>query len=153
MNKWIEVNGRIVRGHGVAGGGGDTPYPDSSIKLQAPHFLAGGLDLSVYHPASLNVSIAPRTLAAIRPEYTFPHVEWTPLHPPETFSFSRCAVVYQGKTYNSLIYYPHPETKEAHFQEATMLEVIAPFIPNIGYDSEVTLRLNRSEIILDSTAR
>jgi hypothetical protein len=63
------------------------------------------------------------------PALTFPLVEWTDLHPPETFSFSPCSVEFEGQEYQAYVYYPHPETKERHFQEPTMIEVLAPRIP------------------------
>ncbi len=76
----------------------------------------------------------------VEPEHTFRRVEWTPLHPPEDFSFSRCRILHAGREVEGWIYTPHPETKADHFQPPTMLEVLAPFLPGIAYGDEVTLR-------------
>jgi hypothetical protein len=114
--------------------------------MQKPFFLALGLDLSGYVEGTLNVSIAPRTFAVVSPEITFRRVEWTTLHPPEDFSFSRCRVTFRGVKVEGWVYYPHPETKIRHFQAATMIEVIAPWIAGLTYGVRVTLGLNPDEI-------
>jgi hypothetical protein len=48
------------------------------------------------------------------------------------------------------VYYPHPETKLRHFQDPSLLEVIAEPIPQIKYGDEVTIRLNPDEILISS---
>ncbi len=143
------VHGTIVAGHQVASGkGATTPYPDSALKLQSPHFLAGGLDITVYHQGTLNVSLAQHKALRVDGEYRFELVEWTPLHPPETFSFSRCQIAFGDQIYDGLVYYPHPETKETHFQGGSILEVLAPSIQGIAYGSQVTVIVNTNEVIL-----
>lgn len=145
----LELKGTIVAGHQVASGRGTTtPYPDSALKLQSPHFLASGLDISPYYQATLNISLAQHNVLRVDGEYRFELVEWTPLHPPETFSFSYCHLKYNGKLYNGLVYYPHPETKETHFQDASILEVLSSFIPDIAYGAHITVVVNTSEVIL-----
>jgi hypothetical protein len=86
----------------------------------------------------------------IKPEFTFYHVEWTNLHPPEHFSFSRCKVVYKDIEYEGWVYYPHPETKRRHFQNPSLLEVIAYPIPEIQYGDEVQVFVNPDEIVVSS---
>ena len=81
-----------------------------------------------------------------RQQYTFEHVAWTDLHPPETFSFSRCLVIFRGLSYDGWVYYPHPETKLRHFQNPSLLEVIALPIPEIGYGDQLLAHLNPAEI-------
>ncbi|MEM7114675.1 MAG: hypothetical protein AAF614_19725 [Chloroflexota bacterium] len=145
----LTVDGIIVAGHQVASGrGATTPYPDSALKLQSPHFLAGGLDISPYFQGTLNISLAQHDVLRVDGEYRFELVEWTPLHPPETFSFSRCHLEYKGQLYDGLVYYPHPETKEAHFQDASILELLSPFIPDIAYGAHITVIVNTNEVIL-----
>jgi hypothetical protein len=73
-------------------------------------------------------------------------VAWTDLHPPETFSFSGCRVLFRGLEYDGWVYYPHPETKLRHFQNLSLLEVIALPIPGIGYGEDLQVKLNRFEI-------
>lgn len=143
------IHGTVVAGHQVASGKGETtPYPDSALKLQSPHFLAGGLDISPYYPGTLNISLAQHAVLRVDSDYRFELVEWTSLHPPETFSFSHCHLEYKGQLYDGLVYYPHPETKEAHFQDASILEVLALFIPDIAYGAPIAVIVNTSEVIL-----
>ncbi|MBP0012578.1 MAG: hypothetical protein J7545_14050 [Roseofilum sp. SBFL] len=67
----------------------------------------------------------------VEPEFTFRSVNWTEHTLPEDFSFSRCRVSFQEQKYDSLIYYPHPETKIRHFQNPSILEILAPLIQEI----------------------
>ncbi|HRJ74846.1 MAG TPA: hypothetical protein PLX90_02565, partial [Anaerolineales bacterium] len=90
--------------------------------------------------------IAPLTFKMRQPEFTFEKVEWTDLHPPETFSFSRCNVIFKSKEYAGWVYYPHPETKKNHFQNPSLIEVIAIEIPNIQYGDSVDVEINEDEI-------
>ncbi len=84
----------------------------------------------------------------VKPEFTFPLVEWTDLHPPETFSFSRCRVKYEEKEYEGWVYYPHPETKKTHFQNPSLAEVITYEIANIKYGDAIELEINPQEITI-----
>ncbi|WP_348251232.1 hypothetical protein [Leptolyngbya subtilissima] len=114
--------------------------------MQMPFFAALGLDLTEYFKGTLNISINPRTFQLTDPELTFRQVEWTDRHPPEDFSFSRCRVLFQTSTYNSWIYYPHPETKKRNFQNPSIIEIIAPPIPNIKYGDRVKIEYNPLEV-------
>ena len=141
--------GILVRGHQVASRP-SKDYPYGTIEKQKPFFTALGLDLHGYFNGTLNISIAPLTFEMSSPELTFPLVEWTDLHPPETFSFSRCKVIFNGAEFQGWVYYPHPETKERHFQNPSLLEVIAHEIPNIHYGDSVEVEVNLDEITLRS---
>jgi hypothetical protein len=147
MNKRASVRGVIVEGYRVASGP-SRDYPYGALDRQRPIFKKLGLDLGAYFNGTLNVDIRPHTFELIRPEFTFYNVEWTDLHPPEHFSFSRCKVIHRGIEYEGWVYYPHPETKLRHFQDPSLLEVIAKPIPQIEYGDEVTLGLNPDEITL-----
>jgi hypothetical protein len=147
--KWLKVMGVVIRGHGVASGqADDRPYPDGSIRMQIPFFKELGLDLTEYYPATLNISITPFRFTVTNPEYTFRNVEWTHLHPPEHFSFSRCRITYDNKTYDGWIYYPHPETKKNHFQNDHILEIISQYVPDIGYGNKIEVIIKAEEIEL-----
>ena len=148
----ITLKGVVVEGHGVASGQGEkTPYPGSALELQSPHFAAGGLDLSSYHLGTINVSISPHTIKRLHAPYCFELVEWTHLHPPETFSFAPCQIIYQGQTYDGLVYYPHPETKLDHFQDPSILEILTSFVPGIKVGDSVQVSFNTEEIIIDDS--
>lgn len=145
MNKWISIHGVVVQGYRVASGP-SKDYPYGALDRQRPFFKTGGLDLDEYFNGSLNVDIRPFQFAMLKPEFTFHHVEWTDLHPPEHFSFSRCKVIFRNVEYDGWVYYPHPETKLRHFQNPALLEVIAMPIPEIQYGNEVDVLVNGEEI-------
>ena len=146
---WPEVKGVIIRGHGVASGrGAESPYPRGTVEMQKPFFAALGLDLAGFHEATLNVDLSPFLFRLLHPAHTFHRVEWTHLHPPETFSFSRCRIGHCGREVDAWIYTPHPETKADHFQPPTMLEILAPFLVGVSYGDAVTLRIAPEEVEL-----
>lgn len=141
------LSGILTRGHQVASRPSKA-YPYSSLEKQKPYFKARGLDLYKYFNGTLNVSIAPLTIEMSAPELTFPLVEWTDLHPPETFSFSRCKVIFKNQEYEGWVYYPHPETKCDHFQDSSLVEVITYQLSGIQYGDRLDLDLNTNEITI-----
>ena len=145
MGIFIDIPGVIIEGHHVASQP-SRDYPYAALERQIPHFKIRGLNLDRYYPGTLNVSIAPRRFVMLAPEYTFPLVDWTELHPPETFSFSCCKIQFKEKQYEGMVYYPHPETKIRHFQDPSVIEVLAEYIPGIDYGGKVELSLNPEEI-------
>jgi hypothetical protein len=144
---WTHLTGVLVQGHQVASRP-SAAYPYSSLEKQKPYFKKLGLDLSSYFNGTLNISIIPLEFAMTKPEFTFPLVEWTDLHPPETFSFSRCKVKFEGKEYAGWVYYPHPETKKTHFQNPSLIEVITYKIAKIEYGDGIELEINPLEITI-----
>ena len=145
MTNWIPVHGRIAQGYRVASGP-SADYPYGALDRQRPIFASRGLDLSRYFNGTLNVDIRPYKFQMLHPEFTFRDVEWTDLHPPEHFSFSRCKVIFRNLEYDGWVYYPHPETKIRNFQNPSLLEVIAMPIPGLGYGGEVDVLVNPAEI-------
>jgi hypothetical protein len=143
----ITVKGIVIAGHRVASGP-SKDYPYGTLEKQKPFFKALGLDLDAFYNGTLNISISPATFSMKNPEFTFQRVAWTDLHPPETFSFSKCAVSFEGSRYQGWVYYPHPETKERHFQQPSMIEVLSEFIPGIRYGAAIELELKTQEIEL-----
>ena len=135
----------VVPGHQIASGASsNNPYPAGSLEMQSPFFLAGGLDLSVYHRGTINLSIKPLKFSLQEPDYVFRDVHWADGYPPEDFLFADCQVRYQGRTHNAIIYYPDPATKIGHFQDPSTVEVLTDFLPGVTYGTEL-------EIILDTT--
>jgi hypothetical protein len=141
----ITVRGTVIEGHRVASEP-SSDYPYSTLEKQKPYFKALGLDLEYFYNGTLNVSIFPNTFEMSNPEFTFERVEWTDLHPPETFSFSKCTVTFVGRRYAGWVYYPHPETKIRNFQQPSMIEILAEYIPGIHYGDKVEIELNRDEV-------
>ena len=148
---WHRLTGILMQGHQVASRP-SAAYPYSSLEKQKPYFKERGFDLSPYFVGTLNISIAPLEFEMVNPEFTFPLVEWTDLHPPETFSFSRCRIKFEGKEYEGWVYYPHPETKLRNFQDPSLLEVIARSIPQIKYGDEVQVLVNPERIEISKPA-
>ncbi len=149
MSAFITLRGQIIGGHGVASGRSATsPYPQGSIAMQAPFFKALGLDLSDCFAGTLNLSIAPKAWKLLQAHHRFERLEWTHLHPPETFSFVRChlrAAADEAWT-NAWLYYPHPETKTMHMQGAHIMEIIAPRMNACMVGGSLQLRLDSQYI-------
>jgi hypothetical protein len=136
----MQVSGIVERGHQVASGRAESsPFPAGTIELQAPVFAQLGLDLSGAFMGTINVSIEPFCFRFLKPDYTFTDVKWTESHPPENFSFARCSLTFEGRTYPAWIYYPHPETKISHFHPPSLIEIITQPIDNLSYGSKVDL--------------
>ncbi|WP_036478179.1 hypothetical protein [Myxosarcina sp. GI1] len=149
MHPEQKITGVVKSGHRVASGSGeDSPYDRGTLEMQLPFFKQLGLDLSPYFSGTLNISIAPHTFEIERPKYTFKNVKWHPNYPAETFSFSPCQIIFNDISYSGLIYYPHPETKIGHFQDDSVLEVIALPIANIAYGDRVLIAVNPQEIAI-----
>jgi hypothetical protein len=141
------VSGIVVEGHRVASGL-SKDYPYGTLEKQMPFFKELGFDLTRFFSGTLNISIAPQRFALILPKYTFRKVAWTELHPPEDFSFSPCRVHFRGGEYEGYIYYPHPETKIRHFQNPSLIEVIAARIPDMSYGERLELEVDFREILI-----
>ena len=146
---WILLPGVLAQGYRVASGP-SRDYPYGALDRQRPLFKARGLDLEDYFNGTLNIDIRPAAFRVLKPEFTFPLVEWTDLHPPETFSFSRCRVVFHDQEYDGWVYYPHPETKLRNFQDPSLLEVIARPIEGIRYGDKLFVWVNGDEIEVTS---
>jgi hypothetical protein len=145
-DQWITLKGKLQKGYRVASGPSEA-YPEyGSIEKQKPYFKELGLDLDHVFNGTLNVSIKPHEFVIANPEYQFTNVKWTELTNAEDFSFSHCKIKYQGIEYDGYIYYPDPKTKKEHFQSASTIEVLAPFIDDIKYGDELEISLNSAEI-------
>ena len=151
--EWL--TGRLCAGHGVASGtSNESPYPDGTIRMQSPVFKALGLDLSSCYFGTLNIDFAPLEVSLSNPDHLFERVHWTELHPPETFSFWRVEIK-AGATdvVNGWIYYPHPKTKERHWQPPTTLELLAPRLRGVEPGSNIHLLDQSGRIKLVDTVR
>lgn len=147
MKNLVTVTGIVERGHQVASGNArDSPYERGTIEMQLPFFRDLGLDLDGFYLGTINISIAPHTFKFRQPSFTFKEVKWHPNYAAETFSFSPCKIIARQVSYDGLIYYPHPETKIGHFQDDSILEAIAPSIPNLSYGDRLILLLDPQEI-------
>lgn len=141
------LQGTVQQGHGVASGkSASSPYPQGSIAMQAPLFKTLGLDLSDCYLGTLNVAIDATAWNIVQPTHRFERLQWTDLHPPETFSFVRCGITYDNTTVQGWLYYPHPETKAAHWQNGNVMEIIAPRLAGVGYGAQLRLEFAQGAI-------
>lgn len=136
------ARGVVVAGHGVASGrAGDPRFPGGTLRMQAPHFAALGLDLTPYWPGTLNLDVAPRRFEPLAPRWTFRDVRWHEVEPPESFSFVEARLAWRGRESPALVYWPHPETKPEHHQPSGVVEVLAPRLEGLGPGGEAWLEL------------
>jgi hypothetical protein len=143
----VWAQGILRKGYGVASGP-SPDYPFGALERQVPFFRARGLDLEGLFLGTLNIDIRPLVFEMRRPEFAFRDVLWTDLHPPEHFSFSRCRVAYAEAEFEGWLYYPHPETKLRHFQDASLMEVIAPFIPGLAIGDALRIGVDPDRVVL-----
>ena len=137
------IAARLVEGHRVASGlNGDVRFPGGTLRMQFPHFLALGLDLTAFHLGTLNVSISPLAYRVVKPRHTLTQVKWHHTEPAEDFSFFDVRVRPAGlPAITGLIYFPHPDTKPEHFQQPDVLELLLPFIKGLRYGMVLTLEV------------
>jgi len=145
--KFIIISGTVIEGVKFTSGiAANCPFPSGTLSMQTPFFKQKGLDLNENFQATLNVSIKPRTCTLINPEFTFPNVKWYPDHDPDTFSFSRCSIIFEELTIDAFAYFHHPKNREGQFWKDSVIEIIAPYLPGLRYGQTVQLELNPEEI-------
>ena len=113
--------------------------PAGTIALQAPFFRAAGIDLSQYFPGTLNVDLAPHVPPAPQPVFDA-RLRWFGAL-EERFLLTPIALRHAGVVHEGLWYYPHPETKPAHFQRPTVVELLLPWVPGLGEGGQVDVGL------------
>ncbi|MBT8206569.1 MAG: hypothetical protein KJO20_14465 [Eudoraea sp.] len=141
------VNGLVIQGHAVASGKGkDARYPDGTLRLQAPFFLEGGLDINRFYTGTINLDVSPYTFEIRRPKYFFREIKWSPYIPPENFYFFDLIAYYQKEVYEGLIYMPDPETKTDHHQHTQLLELLLPELQNLNYGDNLKIRVPNDQL-------
>jgi hypothetical protein len=147
---WQTIPARVVEGHRVASGQNGNPlFSGGTLRMQAPHFRALGVDLGTYHGGTLNVSIAPRHYRVIKPRLTFRQVKWHPTEPAEDFSFFDVRLLRAAAPpVGGFIYYPHPDTKPAHFQDPDVLELLLPFVDGLSYGATLRLEVPPEQMLI-----
>ena len=155
MTPWQIFPARVVVGHRVASGFNHDPrFPGGTLRMQAPYFLALGLDLSAFYMGTINASISPLRYRLARARYTFRKVKWHPTEAAEDFSFIDVGLTRPvGPPLPGLIYYPHPETKPEHFQQPDVLELLLPFVDGLSRGAELSLRIPAEQMVIESSDR
>lgn len=141
----------VVEGHRVASGlNGNPRFPGGTMRMQLPFFKALGLDLSPYHPGTLNVSVAPLMYRVVKPKLTFWNLKWHPVEPAEDFSFFDVTVPRdEAQPVRGLIYFPHPDTKPEHFQKPDVLELLLPWTDGLTYGTRIRLEVSPGQMIFE----
>lgn len=83
-------------------------------------------------------------------KFRIENVKRTDLHPPEEFSFMPCDISHRAVTVKGWLYYPHPETKAAHWQATRFMEIIAPRLEGLGYGRQIDLRFPDGSLLIAS---
>ncbi|PWL38837.1 hypothetical protein DKG77_11385 [Flagellimonas aquimarina] len=145
----MTIRAKVIPGYGAASGKKEDPrYPGGTILMQTPYFKRLGLDLSTYHPGTLNVDISPFSYSIRKPKFFFNQIKWTNHIPPENFYFFDIIVEYKKVKYEGLIYMPDPKTKTEHKQSKTTLELILPKIDGIMYDDVLGIKIDQQQIAM-----
>ena len=146
------ISARVVQGHRVASGlNGNPRFPGGTLRMQTPHFLKLGFDMSHLYVGTLNVSIAPLCYRVIKARHTFRNVKWHPTEPAEDFSFFDVRAIHpDASAITGFIYFPHPDTKPEHFQQPDVLELLLPFMKDLHYGMELKLEIPSVQMIVES---
>jgi len=134
---------RYLAGHGVASGKTPDPrFPLGTLQMQAPFILKGGLDLSLYHSGTLNLSLLCASIKFLKPDFFFSQVKWSEDLPAENFSFYPCALRKNNSScwVNGFIYWPHPSTKPEFHHPPKTYEILAPTMPDLQLGELMDLR-------------
>ena len=140
---------QFASGLAVGRVGEGSPFGAGTLALQHPHFRARGFDLTEAVPGlfwgTINVALD-RALRLGRADLTLEQVDWTAgaapaaRIAPETFSFVRCCLAYDGHYHPGWIYYPHPETKPGtNAHRFDRLEVLAAPVAGLAYGEAVAV--------------
>ena len=64
-----------------------------------------------------------------------------------------CDITHYAATVQGWPYYPHPETKAAHWQDASVMGVIAPRLERLGYGGQIDLSFPDGSLFIDTLTR
>ncbi len=138
----MRIKGIISPGHGVASGKTEDPrYPKGTLKAQFDFFKERGLDLSPYYLGTINLDIAPFEYLIKSPKLFLSDVDWSEYIPAENFYFFDLKAYCNTQMFQGLVYMPDPETKVEHEQRRTILELILPKIPDLGYGDIIEIEV------------
>ncbi|MGB5236117.1 MAG: hypothetical protein WBM43_09630 [Flavobacteriaceae bacterium] len=143
----MNINGIVVRGHGVASGQSNDPrYPEGTLVKQLPFFKEKGLDLTTYYPGTINLDVSPFEYEIIEPYRFFKEIRWSEYIPAENFYFFNFVVFRNHRRIGGLIYMPDPDTKIEHNQGASILELILPKIENLNYGDSLKIDVPNTQL-------
>ncbi len=141
-----ELDGIVVRGHGVASGIGIN-QDEGSIKKQK-RFFDKIIDWEHFWPGTINVSISPNRYLWKNNKATYEGINWHVDQPKEDFGISKCKITVKGESHDAWAYCPLPKTKTQNLHDPTMIEIIAPKIEGLEYGDKVSVVLNDNDFIV-----
>ena len=145
----VHFNFTVVPGHQVASGlASNSPYPNGTIALQKPFFLASGLDLSAIFCGTINAQLNCQKIRLIRWDHECQQVKWLKDVPAEDFRFAKCTIIRCKVRYCAYIYHVVAVSKVDHFQADNVLELLAPKIADLKYGDICTLEMNENMLEL-----
>jgi hypothetical protein len=145
----LYVEGVIEPGFGHASGTRSGRYPQGTINLQRPHFLARGLDISHCFAGTINLSIAPRQYRVKRPEFVLRDISWMEGRRPENFFIGRCRICGASAPVDGFIYFPDPSTKESSCDSPSHFQLLGPFVPDLTYGARLGVQFRSEEFELE----
>ena len=132
----------------------DPRFPEGTISMQKPHFEKCGFMMDKFFLGTINLDISPFGYELVKPCSSCDYVRWSPVMPPENFSFFKCCLWVSRKIgreiYPAYIYMPHPSTKPGFFQPENIIEVIAPYISNLHYGATVELSATKDSVLFNN---
>ena len=132
----------------------DPRFPEGTISMQKPHFEKCGFMMDKFFLGTINLDISPFGYKLVKPCSSCDYVRWSPVMPPENFSFFKCCLWVSRKIgreiYPAYIYMPHPSTKPGFFQPENTIEVIAPYISNLHYGTIVELSATKDSVLFNN---
>jgi len=146
----IKIDGIVVPGFQIASGNNeDTPFGHSTIALQKPYFEQLGLNLNNMFNGTINLQATKyKSIKLTKPTYCFKRVQWIDGFSAEDFAFIPIEILFNNKRYNGFIYQPLKESKIGHFQPSNVLEILAPFIPDLSYQDSISIELDPNSVDL-----
>ncbi len=109
-----------------------------------------------FHQGTLNLDISPYSYDLGRPSFSFSDIKWSKDLPPENFSFFACSLINpldkNKKVYPSFVYWPHPSTKPGFEQPSGVLEILAPYIPELHYGMSLVIKSRPNIITFEEKA-
>lgn len=65
----------------------DPRFPEGTISMQKPHFEKCGFMMDKFFLGTINLDISPFGYEVVKPCFSCHYVRWSPVMPPENFSF------------------------------------------------------------------
>lgn len=140
MDEFV-LHGKVVKGYQLASGLGKLPNVPftRTVGLQMPYFVQAGIPgIGEMHIGTINMSIAPRKLKILKPDYEV-MCEWFPKITETFWIMDDVKIIYGEKEYNGFVYYPTPS--DIHIVRDEIIELLTVKIPGVKYGDDISISL------------